>query len=400
MARTVHLVALEVRDLVAQRMPVVHRDPVLLELLLASVENTAVGITHRLGPSVGRDRPVPPTAVIEHARRLAQRGVPAHAWVHSYALGQQPLLRWALDSSMSVDGASEVRIEAYEWIADQVFDYSDRVSQQVVETYEEESAGWLANQSRTRDASVREILDDGEIDVGAAERMIGYPVQGHHVGIVAWTCESAVHPEQLRLSTQAIQQFATEIGGRIPLVVSRDRATVWAWVPVARDWQFEQRLTEWRPNGRSSLVLALGSSQRGLEGFRRTHEEAQRAHRLAAMGGAMSERGVLSHDEPGLAATELLARDLDGARSWIRGVLGDLVRNDEPTARLRDTLLTLLRHDMSYTATADAMTMHKNSIKYRQSSAEALIGAPIARNQLDVHIALTACEWLGSRVLA
>ena len=181
--------------------------------------------------------------------------------------------------------------------------------------------------------------------------------------------------------------------------MSFDQAKVWAWVPVPREWQFEQRFTQWRPKAQPSLVLALGSAQRGVEGFRQTHQEAQRARRLATLGSVVSERTVLSHDEPGLAATALLAHDIDGTRSWIRGVLGDLVRTGEQTARLRHTLLTLLRHDMNYTATAETMTMHKNSIRYRQSCAEALIGRPIAENRLDVHIALTACEWLGTRVL-
>ena len=37
---------------------------------------------------------------------------------------------------------------------------------------------------------------------------------------------------------------------------------------------------------------------------------------------------------------------------------------------LRDTLRLFLRHEGSYTATADTLVMHKNSVKYRNNSAE------------------------------
>jgi DNA-binding PucR family transcriptional regulator len=135
-----------------------------------------------------------------------------------------------------------------------------------------------------------------------------------------------------------------------------------------------------------------------MEGFRTSHEEALRVHRLASLG-AVPDRAVVSHDEPGIAATTLLSQNLAGARAWMRGVLGDLLRDDETTARLRFTLLTLLRHDMNYTATAEAMVMHKNSIKYRLASAEGILGHSVADNRLDVELALTACEWLGPAVL-
>jgi len=66
---------------------------------------------------------------------------------------------------------------------------------------------------------------------------------------------------------------------------------------------------------------------------------------------------------------------------------------------LRDTLRLFLRHEGSYTATADTMVMHKNSVKYRTNSAEKAIGKPIRTNRLAIECALTACHWLGSAVL-
>jgi dsDNA-binding SOS-regulon protein len=391
-------VSLEMRDLLAQRVQELDGDPVLLELLLASIEGNVVTILRALQLDIAGDRQEPPTAAIEYARRLAQRGVPMHALVRAYRLGQQFLLRKAFDTSQSIGGAENVRADAYDRIVHVVFDYIDWISQRVVAVYEEEREAWLANQSNARDAKVRELLVGGDIDASKAEKVIGYRLRGRHVAAVAWMYESGVQSDQLSRSIRMIRAFAVHIGGGTPLVIGCDRATAWAWIPVRSDWRFDETLVQWRWGDTPSPVLALGSCRAGVDGFRRSHEEALRVHRLASLGG-VPDRALLSHDEEGLAATALLAQDVDVARTWIRSVLGDLVRDNEAAARHRATLLTFLRHEMNYTATAEAMVMHKNSIKYRLTSAEGVLGHRVAENRLDVELALVACEWLGRAVL-
>jgi len=389
----------EMRDLLASRISELDGDPMLLEMLLASIEGNVVTILRALQHDIGAERQEPPMAAIEYARRLAQRGVPVNALVRAYRIGQQFLLRQAFDASHEVGGPEEVRADAYDEIVQACFDYIDWISQRVVVVYEDEREAWLANQSNARDAKVREILGGAEVDVSAAEKVLGYRLRGHHVAVVAWMYESGVQTDQLSRSTRAMRAFAAEIGGGTPLVIGRDRATAWAWVPVPRAWSFDEALTRWRSGDMPTPVLALGSCLPAVDGFRQSHEEALRVQRLASLGG-VPDRALLSHDEPGVAATAMLSQNLDVARTWIRGVLGDLVGNDEVTARHRSTLLTFLRHDMNYTATAEAMVMHKNSIKYRLTTAESALGHPVSDNRLDVELALTACSWLGPSVLA
>jgi len=391
-------VALAMRDLLARRVHELDGDPVLLELLSASIEGNVVNILGALQHEIDNSRQEAPTAAIEYARRLAQRGVPVNALVRAYRLGQQFLLTQAFEASRRLGGDEAVRADAYDRIVNGVFDYIDWISQRVVAVYEDEREAWLANRSNARTAKVLQILEGASLDVAATEKVIGYRLGGHHVAVVAWMHESGVESDQLSLTVRTIREFATEIGGGAPLVMGCDGATAWAWVPVPRGWRLGERLTRWRSDDTPTLVMALGSARPGLDGFRTSHEEALRVHRVASLGG-IPDRAVVSHDEPGIAATTLLAQNLDSARAWMRGVLGDLLRDDENTARLRFTLLTLLRHDMNYTATAEAMVMHKNSIKYRLASAEGILGHPVADNRLDVELALTACSWLGPAVL-
>jgi len=391
-------VTFAMRDQLALRIHELDGDPVLLELLAASIEGNVVNILRALQHDIGNDRQEPPTAAVEYARRLAQRGVPVNALVRAYRLGQQFLLSQAFDASRRLRGSEVVRADAYDRIVTSVFDYIDWISQRVVVVYEEEREAWLANRSNALTAKVLEIVAGASLDAAATEKVIGYRLRGHHVAVVAWMHESAVQSDQLSRTTRMIRQFASEAGGGSPLVMGCDRATAWGWVPVPRGWSFDERLTGWRPGDAPAPVLAVGSSRAGLDGFRTSHEEALRVHRIAALGGT-PHRSVVSHDEPGIAATTLLAQNLGDARTWMRTVLGGLLRDDENTARLRFTLLTLLRHDMSYTATAEAMVMHKNSIKYRLAAAESILGRPVTDSRLDVELALTACAWLGPAVL-
>lgn len=392
-------VTIGMRDVLARRINELDGDPVLLDLLGASIEGNVVNILRGLQHDIAGGRQEPPTAAIEYARRLAQRGVPVNALVRAYRLGQQFLLRQAFETSRRIRGGEAERADACELLVDRVFDYIDWISQRVVVVYEDERESWLTSQSNARSAKVRQLLEGAPLDVAAAEKVIGYRLAGHHVAVVAWMPESRGEVDELSRATRLIRAFAAEVGnGGAPLVIGCDRATAWGWVPVPRDWAWDPGLARWRCGDEPSPLLALGSSHAGPEGFRRSHEQALQVHRLASLGGAR-DRTLLSHDEPGVAATALLSQNLDVARTWIRDVLGDLGRDDEAAVRMRRTLLTFLRHDMNYTATAETMVMHKNSIKYRLTSAEKLLGHPVADNRLSVELALNACEWLGPAVL-
>jgi len=103
---------------------------------------------------------------------------------------------------------------------------------------------------------------------------------------------------------------------------------------------------------------------------------------------------------PGLNVASLLAGDLRSTRAWVHDTLGDLALGDEHHERLRHSLLLFFQHESSYTATAEVLLMHKNSVKYRIASAERAMGRPISSDRQAIELALTACDWLGPAVLA
>ena len=61
---------------------------------------------------------------------------------------------------------------------------------------------------------------------------------------------------------------------------------------------------------------------------------------------------------------------------WVWATLDELAIDDEQHARLRDTLQVFLSTG-SYTATAERMMLHKNSVLYRIRKAEEALAAAV-----------------------
>jgi len=70
-------------------------------------------------------------------------------------------------------------------------------------------------------------------------------------------------------------------------------------------------------------------------------------------------------------------------------------RDDEPTARLRETVQTFLDTRGSFTDAASRMHVHKNTVHYRVRKAEEILGHPVNQDRLELEVALMACAQLG-----
>ena len=75
----------------------------------------------------------------------------------------------------------------------------------------------------------------------------------------------------------------------------------------------------------------------------------------------------------------LLCADLNATRAWVHSTLGALAIDDEPQARLRETARVFLSTGGSFTATAEQLMLHKNTVHYRIRKAEEILGGPLQR---------------------
>ena len=119
--------------------------------------------------------------------------------------------------------------------------------------------------------------------------------------------------------------------------------------------------------------MGIGTLARGIDGFRRSHREAEEARGVAIV---REWRGptVIAATDPGLSVVARLGGDVAGIRQWVVGVLGDLAGDSENDARLRETLRVYLACGASYKVAAEELNMHFNSVKYRVGRAVARRG--------------------------
>jgi len=391
LADATDVVALVLED-IAATLPDLAHDPRVRELLVATVQDTVVaGLTvfRTRSPSLGVSAP---PAGLELARRLAQRGVPISIVLRAYRLGQaafqQELISRIAARSTS---AAEVAAAARD-LSSVAFSVIDSISEEVVAAYQAERDDWLRQRNAARLARVTSLLSTRATAVEDLETALGYDLAVWHVGAVFW-CEPAVD-EPLRLGAleRQVSRVAAALGcSRGPLVVAADASTLWVWFPTSA----APVETITAAVAEADTYAAVGDPASGLEGFRRTHQQARQGQTIAVAADSASRLRVTAPSLLGPLA--LLAFDPSDAAAWVQSVLGELADDDDAHARLRETIWAYLSSGSSLAAAE--LHLHKNTIQYRIRKAEEARGRPLHDGRVDVEVALLACRLLGSTVL-
>ena len=383
------------------QIPELRGDTQIVELLGTSIEANVDTMLYALSYDIAVERVEAPTAALEYARRLAQRGVPVHALVRAYRLGQRRMNELIFAELHAIEIPEPMRVAVIEAMTAAMFEYIDWMSQQVVVVYEDERERWLENQNSLRGLRVREVLDANKaVDVDAATTSIRYPLRWHHLGLVMWYPDPGTEGDELGRLQRFLRELAEAAGaGAGPLFVATDQSCGWGWLPyraaVSDAVSTVRRFALDRPDAPS---VAIGTMAGGVDGFRRSHREAQQARGVAII---REWRGptVIAADDPGLSVVARLGGDVAGIRDWVGTVLGDLAGENENDERLRETLRVFLACGSSYKLAAEELNLHFNSVKYRVARAVDRRGREIGGDRLDVELALLACHWYGSAVL-
>jgi DNA-binding PucR family transcriptional regulator len=372
-------------------------DDALVSLLAASVEANVSTLLDVIEHGMALDSLDAPAVAIEYARRVAQRGIPLHALIRAYRVGHARFLQWCLDEvPQQTDDAAVARALICR-LLEQSFSYIDRISEQMISAYQHERDRWLLTQGAVRAVRVRALLDHERVDVNRTEAALGYRLNQHHVGLIAWMPEATPIGEALtgldRLSTVLANEL--NCAGR-PLYVPCDEAAAWSWLPMGGHKHVAwERLTRAVAAHGSAARVAIGDPAAGVDGFRQTHQQALRAQGVAVAARPGSQ--VTTFAEVGPIA--LLSADLEASRGWVWLVLGGLANDDESTGRLRETMRVFLAANGSYQTAAERLAIHKNTVQYRIRKAQEAVGRPTQDRRSDLELALRICHHLGSVVL-
>ena len=388
----------DIVELLTREIQPLRDDERVVSLLSASVAENVATLLHVFEHGLDPEAAEAPVAAIAYSRRLAQRGVPIVSLVRAYRIGQARFLHWCLEELTSQAPPDVPLSDATRRMVELSFTYIDRVSEQVIDAYQLERDRWARNRSTVRMARVRSLLTADEVDIDAMELKLGYRLRRHHVGLVAWFREQTAGIDEL-LSLERMVGGVSERAGSdgTPLFVPVDETSAWVWIPFGSERAVTQGFLVEALGDAAGACVCIGELGRGLDGFRRTHQQALRAQAVALAAGPAGPQVTAFADIRPIA---LMSSDLDATRAWVQEVLGDLAIDDEHHARLRETLHVFLSTGGSYAAAAARLSMHKNSVHYRVQKAEEILGRPIRTDErLEIELALLACRWLGPAVL-
>ena len=394
-ARRVTEVHQDVYETIIREIPQLRDDRPVLALLVSSVDSNIGTCLQIMRSRIDLTVVQAPTAAVEYARRLAQRGTPLTALLRSYRVGHACFYDWLLrelaEQAKDPETMSAVTLSMSRIVAG----YIDRISEQMVAAYADERENWLRNRSAVLAARIRDLLSGERIDASTAEITLGYPLDQYHVGVVCWAADGAGAAEITRLE-RAVRQVALAAGCHgDPLFLPRDESSAWAWLPLGTGDAFDSAAAA-AVSMDTGIHFAFGDAAKGPAGFRVTHQQAVAARAVVLAAETPAARAV-TFSQVAPVAMMLTATDL--LRPWVLSTLADLAIDDGQHARLRETLLAFLQSGGSYGTTAERLAQQENTVRVQVRQAQESLGGPAADNRGDVELALRASHWLGSAVL-
>ncbi|MFE9646781.1 helix-turn-helix domain-containing protein [Streptomyces sp. NPDC006365] len=382
----------EMTSMFVDVIPEFRHDDAVRRLMVASTSSNLTAILDMLALSISLDDITVPPAAAEYARRFAQHDLSLEALLRAYRLGEHMVLQWAMTALRRLDLPTDEALAATSRIALLINSYIDQVIEGVIDIYENERRRWDARSDATRAAQVRAVLDTDGLDLASAEKMLSTSLRGWHLAAIIWSGPGSPGLASVQLRAGAAMLGAAT--GKAPLTISADEQTCWAWISSTGKPALDLPRLESELREHPTLRIAIGDPSSGLDGFRQTFRDAQRARDVAATG-ADPDRVLVLHSQ--VALVGLLVDHLTDVRAWAGRVLGDLMRDDEATVRVRETVQVFLDARGSFTDAAARMHIHKNTVHYRVRKAEEILGHPLTENRLDIEVALRACAQLGIR---
>ncbi|NDK91176.1 PucR family transcriptional regulator [Gordonia desulfuricans] len=394
----------DLTGMMAREIDQLDSDPNLVEMLHASVQGNVSTIIHVLANDIPIDHLQPTTAAVEYALRLAQRDVPSNSLVRAYHLGQNSVMMTCFEIIEELDLPADRAMAVTRHISDVMFGYIDWITRYVFQAYETERRRWLGADANVAAAAIRRLLDSPDADPRAFESETGYRLDQRHLAVIVWT--DAADPRQAGFLDRVARELALAVRAESrPIITAIDRTTAWMWIPfgvrggrldAGRAPRIPPDVLPSESGSDTRVRAAIGLAGDGVTGFRRSHRQAHAAYLLASMPGSVTGQ-IVGFADRGIAVVSMLAQDLDATRAWAHEILGPLADDTPTAATLRETLAVFFATRESHLHTATQLNLHRNTVKYRVG--KALAEVPPDRDRLDLALALTACELLGSAVI-
>lgn len=376
-------------------------DPQLIGMLEASVHGNIATILHVLANDIPVDHLQPTTAAVEYALRLAQREVPSNSLVRAYHMGQNDMMRICYEELHRRELPAPLALSVIKHLSEVLYSYIDWITLYVFDAYEAERGRWMNARGSVHSSTIHALLASDTPDTTAFESETQYRLDQTHLALILWHV-GADHPSTLTVLDNHARSIARALTtDTAPIITAIDRRTAWAWLPFGRRRTGLDTADLDKVELDAGVRIAVGLPGNGLNGFRRSHQQAAAAYFVATVPGSPSARPIVGFGDPGVAVVSLLAKDLDSTRAWVHEVLGELAQDTKQAAVLRETLSTYYATGESHLHTAQQLTLHRNTVKYRINKAlnATRSGGGNHRDKLDIALALQVCRFLGASIV-
>ncbi len=353
----------------------------------ATRRSTRANLLHWAAANVGDPgAPVPANLAPEPlgiARDLVRRGL-GESVLQAYRVGQNVAWqRWMAIAFGLTSDPHELQ-ELLDVSARSLFEFVDATIAGIAEQIQVERDELTRGTHAERREAVALILDGAPISRQRAETRLGYNLEQTHTAAVVWGDEPDCDSSQLDRATEALVHGANV---QRALSVIASAATRWVWIPgnVAPDLRWLEEVIIQLPRVR----VALGSTARGIEGFRRSHLDAITTQRMLAR--LNSTQRVAGFEDVQLVS--LVTQDPDRADQFVTQTLGKLAA---ASPEIRAAVLTFVNEQCNASRAAARLYTHRNTLLRRLSRAEQLLPRPLGENSVHVAVALDMLRWSGS----
>lgn len=341
----------------------------LIHWAAANVRDPGAPVDANLGPEA-----------LTIARDLVRRGLDDNS-LDSYRIGQNVAWRRWMQIAFSLTSDADELRQLLDVSAQSISSFIDAtiadMSTQIQFERDELTRGGHA-----RREVIALVLDGAPITRQRAEARLGYNLDQAHTAAVVWTDKADCGLKPLERAANAL---ADETATR-PLSLVASVATRWLWMPGTINLDTNRLEVMMRQH--SGVRIALGSTARGIDGFRRSHLEALATQRMLAR--LNSTQQVASFTD--IQLVSLITHDREQADQFIEQTLGDFA---EASAELKDTLLCYVNEQCNAARAADRLYIHRNTLLRRIIRADQLLPRSLERNSVHIAVALEALRWRG-----
>ena len=382
------LVSAEVTDAVAGELPEIAGDDVLQAAVFASNAASLQLFADMVQAELPPGDAEPPPESVALAQELVRRGVGIDVLLRGYHASEASFFSHFVERVHADPRFAATASTAIEEAARWLFAFVGALSREIAERYAEERERWIRSTAAARLRDVRAVLSAEAPDATALSTRLRYPLARTHLAVVLWSDAAAAverEPVQAMLERAAVE-LADTLGATGTLVVALEDDVVAVWMAGVQRAAAEQiggvalgRARGPQPRGAAGLPGA------GISGFRKSHEQAMHARRVARLADT-PPGAIVAYDEVALAA--IATADLQQARDFARRELGGLAGSTDEARRLAATALVYLEEGSSARRAASQLHVHENTIKNRIRTAEELIGHPITTRVAELLLAL------------